>query len=257
MTADSSASTSSTEPKAEGSADASAAEPSTSAPASDAPATQPQAQPTLLSRLQSTLPPHLLTAVQTKLPDALAHARAASLSAPDLVTLRSTLAAELARVQESSGELLSRVQGSSEDLLREASDLLKDAVRVVPPEEARTPVVLPAWDGTDVWMVSGPAREEREGKGKEREASVASRRSTDSARAATRAEALLAQLRHDPTVIRADPVLDAYTAWLEQTGEIKPARIEKEIEAHPELVKLRDTLGALNSHCIHSTCDCN
>ncbi|KZT00463.1 uncharacterized protein LAESUDRAFT_666138 [Laetiporus sulphureus 93-53] len=234
---------------------------------------QPPAQPqTLLARLQASLPPQLVSSVQERLPESIKHASASSLSsislsAPDFAQLRSTIATELQKVQGSSevllqrvqgsgGELLQRVQGSSEELLREASEFLKDAVRVVPPEEGTSSGVV--WDGTDVWMIptystaegSSPRSSTSDkGKGKER-------RSMDSIRAATRAEALLTQLRHDPNVVRVDPAAEGrrdaemYRAWfekeVEQAGGIDAdfwkERIEKERNDRPEVVSLFEIL---------------
>lgn len=245
---------------------------------------QPQSQ-TLLARLQASLPPQLVSSVQEKLPDSIKHARGLSLSAPDFATLRSTLASELQRVQGggevllqrvqgSSEGLLNRVQGSSEELLREASEFLKDAVRVVPPEEdgssqANSGVV---WDGTDVWMIptyadtgSAPRSASRL-KGKEKEhdgrrsqsvgsGSGSGRPSMDGVRAATtRAEAMLVQLRHDPQVLRADPAAegDAFGAWVEKEvdadgiggieGDSWNARVVKEMGERQEVGTLYDTL---------------
>ena len=81
---------------------------------------------------------------------------------------------------------------------------MKDAVKIVPPEENQTSGVL--WDGTDVWMlpemaVSGDSK----GKGKERQSSDGRPSAEAHLGGATRAEALLKQLRHDPAVINIDP----------------------------------------------------
>ncbi|KAH9892830.1 hypothetical protein C8Q73DRAFT_648808 [Cubamyces lactineus] len=195
--------------------------------ASSSQSSQPQ---TLFSRLQSALPPALVSTVQTQLPETLKetlkHARvgSANLSALDFAQLRTTITTELQRVQGATEEYVHK----SEDFLREAGEFLKDAVKVVPPEEnASYPGLI--WDGTDVWMLpntgSAPASAAGggKGKGKEREgrsSSSSGRPSVDTLRAvATRAESMLKQLRHDPEVIKADPnedekVRELYTAWL-------------------------------------------
>ncbi|KZT67186.1 hypothetical protein DAEQUDRAFT_813050 [Daedalea quercina L-15889] len=247
----------------------------------EASTSQPQPQ-TLLSRLQATLPPTLVSSVQDKLPESLKHARAGSLSAVDFAALRSTLAGELARARGSSEELLHRMQGQSEELLqrvqggdlrqkgegllkqvqgggeeflREAGDFLREAVRVVPPEagEGAAGVV---WDGTDVWMIptyaaSTPTSEgasSERGKGRER-------RSMDSVRAATRAQAMLTQLRHDPQIVRTDPSQnpverEAFAAWAAREVDTKGGidglvwtkRIEDEKADREEVVTLLETL---------------
>ncbi|KAI0645409.1 hypothetical protein C8Q79DRAFT_964452 [Trametes meyenii] len=203
--------------------DDASAEPSTPQPSSSS---QPQ---TLFSRLQASLPPSLVSTVQTQLPESLKetlkHARvgSANLSALDFAQLRSTITTELQRVQGATEEYVHR----SEDFLREAGEFLKDAVKVVPPEEGDQDYPGLIWDGTDVWMLpttSGSAvssgSEGGKGKGKERESPSSGRPSVDTLRAvATRAESMLKQLRHDPEVIKADPnddekVRELYASWL-------------------------------------------
>lgn len=193
---------------------------------------QPSQPQTIFSRLQASLPPALAN-VQSQLPETLKetlkHARvgSANLTALDFAQLRSTIATELQRVQGATEEYVHR----SEDFLRDAGEFLKDAVKVVPPEEGDSGYPGLIWDGTDVWMLPttgrdttpSPAPGSSNGKGKEREVpgSAASLRpSVDTLRAvATRAESMLKQLRHDPEVLKADPkddanVRDMYTNWL-------------------------------------------
>ncbi|KAI1796439.1 hypothetical protein LXA43DRAFT_879974 [Ganoderma leucocontextum] len=197
-----------------------------SSPSSPSQSSQPQ---TIFARLQASLPPALVN-VQSQLPDSLKetleHARVggANLTALDFAQLRSTIATELQRVQGATEEYVHR----SEDFLREAGEFLKDAVKVVPPEEGDSGYPGLIWDGTDVWMlpmasgtVSPSPAASNNDKGKEREASGSSvRPSVDTLRAvATRAELMLKQLRHDPEVIKVDPkddanVRDMYTNWL-------------------------------------------
>lgn len=195
---------------------------------------EPQEQ-TLLSRLQASLPPNLVSSVQKQLPDSIKHARAGSLSALDFAQLRSTLE----RVQGATGEYVQR----SEGFLRDAGEFLRDAVRVIPPEAAEggTPGVI--WDGSDVWMLPTEGAGSAKGKGKEREdrtsSSSGSRRpSVDTLRAvATRAESLLKQLRHDPEVIKADPEADEragelYNTWVASEVETREGGIESQEWQH-------------------------
>ncbi|KAL1942625.1 hypothetical protein VTO73DRAFT_4865 [Trametes versicolor] len=218
---------------AEAEAAAASAETSSSHNTSEDSSSQPQSpsQPqTLFARLQASLPPNLVATVQTQLPESLRetleHARvgSASLSALDFAQLRSTITSELQRVQGATEEYVHR----SEDFLREAGEFLKDAVKVVPPQEGDDGYPGLIWDGTDVWMLpssTGPTTPsgDAKGKGKEREgrsSSSSGRSSVDTLRAvATRAESMLKQLRHDPEVIKADPhedekVRELFAGWL-------------------------------------------
>lgn len=155
----------------------------------------------LFSRLQASLPSNLASTV----PESIRQGTGSL----DLTQLRTTLATEFQRVQGVTRAQAEEYVHKSEELLREASEFLKDAVKVVPPEEgASSPGVL--WDGTDVWMLPDMRSDasDAKGKGKERR-SGEGRPSGEVIRAgATRAEALLKQLKHDPEVIRVDPEAD-------------------------------------------------
>ncbi|GBE81320.1 hypothetical protein SCP_0310470 [Sparassis crispa] len=206
--------------------------------------TQPQPQ-TIFSRLQASLPPNLVSSVQSQLPDSLQHARAGSLSALDFAQLRSTLTTELHRVQDATGEYVQR----SEELFREAGEFLKDAVKVLPPEESGGVSPGLIWDGSDVWMLptegsAGGRGELGSRKGKEREGRASSssgRPSVEKLRAvATRAESLLKQLKHDPEVVKVDPQSDErvrhmFASWVEsevdaQEGGINSVQWKDTIE---------------------------
>lgn len=215
----------------------------------------PTSASSLFSRLQSSLPPTLVSSVQTTVQNQLphlkdVHARASSLSA--------ALTAELQKKVQT-GDLVAR----SEELFKEAGDFFRDAVRIIPPDEQEQQSVGIAWDGTDVWMLPGVGGSV--GKGKEREqdspGSRSGRPSGEGLRTgATRAAALLKQLRHDPEVITADPskdprVQEMYTNWVQTEIEAKDQGLEaKEWKAAIEealadevdgaaLAATRDTLG--------------
>ena len=104
----------------------------------------------------------------------------------------------------------------SEELLREAGEFLKDAVKVVPPESQDESVGV-VWDGSDVWMlpaVAASAASERTPGASTEHGSLEGTRAV-----ATRAEELLRRLRHDDTVIKADPegeetVKALYGGWV-------------------------------------------
>lgn len=164
------------------------------------------------SRLQSSIPADLASTVQAKLPESIKQG-AGSI---DFAQLRTSLTTEFQRVQGVTRAQAEEYVHKSEELLREAGEFIKDVVKVVPPEEGGqiTPGVM--WDGSDIWMLpemhSGPSTDT---KGKAREKSADSISSGDGLRAvATRAEALLKQLRHDPEVIRVDPEADERAAKL-------------------------------------------
>jgi hypothetical protein len=172
----------------------------------------------IFSRLQSSLPADLASTVQAKLPDSIKQG-AGSI---DFTQLRTTLATEFQRVQDITRAQAEEYAHKSEELLRDAGDFFKEAVKVVPPEGGgqATPGVL--WDGSDMWMLPemGMAPSTGDSKGKERE-----KNGVEGLRAvATRAEALLKQLRHDPEVVKADPAVD------ERSAKIWKEWCEKEID---------------------------
>ncbi|KAH9160048.1 hypothetical protein EDB89DRAFT_949926 [Lactarius sanguifluus] len=144
---------------------------------------QPQQHPnpqTLFTRLQSSLPPDLLTTLRDTLPDSVRDAQ---------------------RRQELAQAAQARVHGAAargEVLLRGASVFLRDAVRVVPPEpaapaSASTP---PAFDDAVTPRAEAPSP-------------VAI-----SVTPATRRDALLRALRATPAIIRVDPVKEERSATL-------------------------------------------
>ncbi|KAJ7780517.1 hypothetical protein DFH07DRAFT_909944 [Mycena maculata] len=168
----------------------------------------------LFSRLQAALPPNIVATVQSHIPETLKDASGNI----DLAQMRTTLTAEFQRVQG-----VTRIQAEeyvykSEALLREAikeaGEVLRDAVKVIPPEEAQPSGGL-IWDGADMWMLPFDSADPS-AKGKEK----AGRQSTETQLAvATRAESLLKRLKHDPEIIKHDPEADAgvkefYSQWL-------------------------------------------
>lgn len=108
------------------------------------------------------------------------------------------------------------------EAVREANEVLKDAVKIIPPGDSGEGGSGGAsgmiWDGTDMWMLPtssdglGSARE-RASLGPETQTAVASR-----------ALALLHRLQSDPSIIQRDPeaeegMRDEYRKWVEE--EIK------------------------------------
>ncbi|KAF7315538.1 BSD domain-containing protein [Mycena indigotica] len=190
--------------------------PRTGSPAVQDPSTTTTAG--LFSRLQSALPPNIVATVQSHIPESLKNAS----ENIDFAQMRSTLTSEFQRVQgvtrAQAEEYVHKSEALLRDAMKEAGEVLRDAVKVVPPDAQQSGVGSNSvsWDGTDLWMMpfDGP---ESGGKGRER---AASQSAADSQLAvATRAEALLKRLRHDPEIIKLDPEADAgvkeiYTQWL-------------------------------------------
>ncbi|KAL4074216.1 hypothetical protein V8B97DRAFT_1931405 [Scleroderma yunnanense] len=182
----------------------------------------PTAQ-SFLGRIQSSLPPNIVSTMQAHLPDTLKNAQNI-----DFTQLRNTLSTEFQRVQgvtrTQAEEYVHRSEVILREAMREASEVIRDAVKVIPPEEAdgdsNAAVV---WDGTDIWMLPGLSNgtegNRHSFKGKEKE-DAPGRRSEDALRAvATRAESLLKQLRGNPEIIKVDPAVDSskesYIAWVD------------------------------------------
>ncbi|KAL1673417.1 hypothetical protein EV122DRAFT_294184 [Schizophyllum commune] len=208
---------------------ASAAGPSTSS----TPAATATAQVSnIFNRLQAALPPAVVSAVQHNL-ETVQHTvqhNIENLQHTDLNALRQSLSAEFARVQGVTRAQAEEYMHRSEELLREAGDVLKDAVKVLPPEDEGVGMQAGVvWDGSDIWMLPEPSTGAGKGKGR---ASAETQRSVS-----TRAEALLRRLRSDPEIILHDPEADEkvkgiYDEWLKNAefslgGEKKTTWDEK------------------------------
>ena len=167
----------------------------------------------IFTRLQSSIPPNLVSSVQSNLPPSIRHAAAGSV---DFSQLRNTLTTEFTRVQDITRAQAEEYVHKSEELFREAGEFLKDAVKVVPPESQGEGVGV-VWDGSDVWMLPALAASEWTAGPS---AGGSERSPVEGTRAvATRAGELLRRLRHDDTVIMADPegeemVKALYDEWV-------------------------------------------
>jgi hypothetical protein len=195
-------------------------------PVSSSPTSEstPMAQ-TLFSRLQSALPPNVVSTVQNNIPDSLKHAS----ENIDLAQLRTTLSSEFQRVQgvtrAQAEDYMHKSEVMLRDVMKEASEVLRDAVKVIPPEQGAGSGLI--WDGTDMWMLPSDPSETRtqaSGKGKQ---------SVQRA-VATRAEALLKRLKHDPEILAHDPEADAgvrelYTQWINAEVETQEKGIDGEL----------------------------
>jgi hypothetical protein len=178
---------------------------------------------TLLNRLQSSLPPDLLTSLRDTIPD----------SVRDPQGRR-----ELAQVAQA------RVQGAAargEELLRGASVFLRDAVRVVPPEEAASSLSASSASG---------APSAHEGTTKPR-GKAASPSAAVASTPATRRGALLRALREYPAILRVDPAKEErsaalFASWVEVVGaEASRDESQRELELGADDGMLRGTHSAL------------
>jgi len=187
-----------------------------------------QSTQTLLTRLQSSLPPDLLTSIRDTIPDSVRHPQARK---------------DLAQAAQE------RVQGAAargEELLRGASVFLRDAVRVIPPTEQAAPSSDSAFAFASIvppHAHEGPAR--TRGKGKAPSLPVAA---VTSATAGTRRGALLYALRANPAILRVDPAKEdrsaaQFMAWVE--AEANAIRDESQRES--ELAANDGLLGSTRS----------
>ncbi|KAJ6594044.1 hypothetical protein B0H19DRAFT_1093499 [Mycena capillaripes] len=167
----------------------------------------------LFSRLQSALPPNIVATVQSHISEPLKHAS----ENIDLAQMRTNLTAEFQRVQGvtrvQAEEYVHKSEALLRDAMKEAGEVFRDAVKVIPPEEAQSSSGTGnlIWDGADMWMLPFDSSDPS-AKGKEKAGNT-------QLAVATRAESLLKRLRHDPEIIKHDPEADAgakelYSQWL-------------------------------------------
>ncbi|KAG5726655.1 hypothetical protein E4T56_gene2270, partial [Termitomyces sp. T112] len=175
---------------------------------------------TLFSRLQSALPPNLLDNVRTQIPESLKHAS----ENIDLPQLRANFLTEFQRVQGITRAQAEEYAHKSETLFREAvkeaGEALRDAVKILPPEEAGSSGGFASgngggliWDGSDMWSLPLEPSETMPSS----TTSKTPRRTDAQEAVATRAESLFRRLRHDPVILRRDPAVDGgelYSSWV-------------------------------------------
>ena len=216
-----------------------------------------------LSRLQSVIPPNVASTVRNHLPETLKHAS----ENLDFAQLQSSLMSELQRVQGLTRAQAEEYVHKSESLLREAvreaGVALREAVKIVPPEENVASSSAGAiWDGTDMWMLpsEGAGVDGSDASTSSDSADHSSGQAAETQRAlATRAESLLRRLKHDPSIIRHDPeddeaLGDYYCQWLSQEVDAKggidgphwsqmATELLEEPNDGPVLQQTQDTLG--------------
>ncbi|KAG6842147.1 hypothetical protein C0991_001640 [Blastosporella zonata] len=166
----------------------------------------------IFSRFQSALPPNILETARNQLPESLKQAS----NNIDLPQLRANFLTEFQRVQGVTRAQAEEYAHKSEVLIRdavkEAGEVLRDAVKILPPEESECSGGL-VWDGSDMWSlpleISEPTSSTNTSK--------TQRRSDAQNAVATRAESLFRRLRHDPVILQRDPAVDGgelYSSWI-------------------------------------------
>ncbi|KAG6813546.1 hypothetical protein H0H92_009938 [Tricholoma furcatifolium] len=180
----------------------------------------------LFSRLQSALPPNLLETARNQIPESLKHAS----ENMDLNQLRTNFMTEFQRVQGVTRAQAEEYAHKSETLFREAvkeaGEVLRDAVKILPPEESSSSSGL-VWDGSDMWSLPLEPSDTTP----TRTPSKSQRRAEAQVAVATRAESLFRRLRHDPVIIRRDPAVDGgelYSSWVASEVESREGGISGE-----------------------------
>ncbi|KAJ2931289.1 hypothetical protein H1R20_g5786, partial [Candolleomyces eurysporus] len=190
----------------------------------------------LFSRLQSVIPPNLITTVQSAIPESIKHAS----ENIDVSQISSNVLSELQRVQGVTRAQAEEYARKSEALLREAvkeaNEVLKDAVKIIPPDPSTSSGQAAGsglvWDGSDMWMLpmdlasnqASSSSTSPSGTGKERASGGGGGESQHAV--ASRALALLHRLQSDPSIIQHDPeaddnVKEAYAKWREEEVKAK------------------------------------
>ncbi|KAH9485006.1 hypothetical protein JR316_0001910 [Psilocybe cubensis] len=234
-------------------ASTSSGEASTSASAARETPSSSTSSATLFSRIQAALPPNIVQTVQNNIPESLKHAS----ESIDIQQMRANILSELQRVQGVTLAQAEEYAHKSETLLREAmkeaGEVLREAVKVIPPDQVNGNGSNVLWDGADMWMLPEPNLV-----GKEKEGSNTKSLETQSA-VISRAEALLRRLKQDPTIIRHDPeaeegVKEQYNLWKEKEvdtldGGVEGAEWKSKIETalqdsndNQSLKQLQETL---------------
>jgi hypothetical protein len=202
--------------------------------------TSPSSTQLFFARLQSALPPTI-----TSIPDSLKHAS-------DNI--------DLAQLRTHAGEYVHKSEIMLREAVKEAGEVLKDVVKIVPPEEAEEGGMggsAVGWDGSDMWLllsaVGDPNGQEKgKGKGKARQSSL----STAERAVSTRAEALLKRLRRDPEIIKHDPQADGevrahFEEWVLAEVDSKEAGFGGEVWRE----KVLESLGEPDGEALKATHD--
>lgn len=209
-----------------------------------------QQQPTLFSRLQSSIQ----EGTATSLPSLASFQQ--SLSAQlksnpnlhvDMPALRASLTSNFQKLQSDlhladAEKLADQYLKKSEAVLihglKDAGKFLQDAVRIVPPEEGgEQPHAGVTWDGSDVWTLPSPTSKPGSSRilfsQTDAQVSALTGLSTSSVRA-KRKDALLHQLRTNQELLLVDPaseaadedVREAWAKWFKEEVEAKEGGVE-------------------------------
>ena len=194
--------------------------------------------------------------MQNHIPESIKHAS----ESIDLGQLRSTLVSDFQRVQGVTRAQAEEYFHKNEGLLREAGEVLKDAVKVIPPSEEGTTSTTMVWNGSDVWMLP---YDNMDGAVVGQSSPSSSRPAGEhltAAAVATRAEALMKRLKHDPSILRLNPEEDDivkadFLSWKEKEVDSREGGIEgtewdgraatalEDSRDGPALKELEETLG--------------
>lgn len=181
----------------------------------------------LFSRLQSALPPNVVSTVQSHIPRSIKHASGNI----DLAQIRTNLFSEVQRIQGVTRAQAEEYAHKSEALLREAvkeaQGVLRDAVKVIPPEETNSRLNSTS-SGSNL---GGSNTSPEDVEVTVTDATVDSEKGMSAV--SSRAEVFLTRLTHDPTIMRTDPASDtvtkeSYTAWIQKEVASKNGGLEGE-----------------------------
>lgn len=160
----------------------------------------------------------------------------------DLAQIRTNLLSEVQRIQGVTRAQAEEYAHKSEALLREAvkeaQEVLRDAVKVIPPEETSSRLNSTSsgfnlggsnMSPEDVEVTGTTVADTTVDSGKGKRASVDAGMSAVN----SRAEVFLTRLTHDPTIMRTDPALDTatkelYRAWIQKEVALKNGGLEGE-----------------------------
>jgi hypothetical protein len=181
-------------------------------------------QQTLFTRLQSSFAPEFVTTLRETIPDTVRQAQG-----------RMDLAQQVAQAR------MQDAATRGEELLRGASIFLRDAVRVVPPEQANTS------SSTPTSATTPPAHEGTATPRAEASTSVV----PATAPPATRRDALLHSLRANPAILRVDPAgeersANLFLSWAKAGADAALDETQREAELIADdgvLVNTRSALG--------------
>jgi hypothetical protein len=223
-----------------------------------APSSPLQSQ-SIFARLHQAIPPNIISTVQKNIPESLKQAS----EHIDIAHLKSEFQRVQGVTRAHAEEYVHKSEVLFREAMKEAGEVLKDVVKVVPPDQAdNLPGVM--WDGTDIWMLpTDYGRRPSEAKGKDKESTPTSARLA----VASRAEALLRKLKSDPEIIAHDTeegseVKALFEEWLKEHVDSKEgiegpewkAKVEQALADPFDGSVLQATYDALGTFMSHLDC---